>query len=277
MKFYRSHLFFFLFFLSSYGICFTQSASQISTLEEKLRNESSVSATILISLELSKLYSAEDLEKALNYAEAAYKKSVEYQSYKDQANSLNQIGKINMLNNNYDQALESFINSLNINKQYSDLKGAAISNILIGDVYREIGDEKRARNQYEQALQIGMKTKNLITQSVSNLSLGKLENKVGNQNLSLQYLILSNEQISLTNETSLKAEISYSLGMSYVKSNQFNKATQILTDSRAAAASWVRNNFAQFCRILQIFAKICRICRFLCKIQSKSAEFSQIV
>jgi len=231
MKFYSSHLFFFLFFLSSYGICFTQSASQISTLEEKLRNESSVSATILISLELSKLYSAEDLEKALNYAEAAYKKSVEYQSYKDQANSLNQIGKINMLNNNYDQALESFINSLNINKQYSDLKGAAISNILIGDVYREIGDEKRARNQYEQALQIGMKTKNLITQSVSNLSLGKLENKVGNQNLSLQYLILSNEQISLTNETSLKAEISYSLGMSYVKSNQFNKATQILIKS----------------------------------------------
>ena len=71
-----------------------------------------------------------------------HSKSTISQSYEDQANSLNQIGKVYMFENNYDLALEAFMNSLNINKKYADLKGSAISTVLIGDVYREIGDKK---------------------------------------------------------------------------------------------------------------------------------------
>ena len=114
----------------------------MKSLEKKLEIENSNSTIILISLELSKLYSENDLQKAMSYAQNALKKSKASQSYVDQTNALNQIGMVYMLEKNYDLALESFINSLNINKQYSDLKGTAISNVLIGDVYREIGDEK---------------------------------------------------------------------------------------------------------------------------------------
>ncbi len=231
MKIIYYKLLFFLFFFILSTLCFSQKTLKINSLEEKLKTEKSNSGIVFLSLELSKLYSNEDIEKSMSYAQKALAISIDSKSDKDQINSLNQVGKINMLNNDYDLALEAFINALNINKRISDLKETAISNLLIGDVYREIGDVKRSRNQYEQALQIGMKTKNLIVQSLSNLSLGKLEGKIGNENISLQYFILSNEQIELTNNTGLKGEVSYNLGKAYIKSNNLSAANQVLIQS----------------------------------------------
>ena len=230
----RSYFFFLLFYIVTFGVLNAQVNTQIDHLEKQLENENNNSREILISIELSKLYTEIDLKKALSYAQNALKKSTISQSYEDQANSLNQIGKVYMFENNYDLALEAFMNSLNINKKYADLKGSAISTVLIGDVYREIGDKKRSRNQYEQALQIGAKTKSLNVQAIANFSLGKLEAKANNQNLSIQYLILSHEQIVLTNETSLIGEISYSLGKSYILSNKLNTAVVFLIQSLKA-------------------------------------------
>ena len=113
----RSYFFFLLFYIVTFGVLNAQVNTQIDHLEKQLENENNNSREILISIELSKLYTEIDLKKALSYAQNALKKSTISQSYEDQANSLNQIGKVYMFENNYDLALEAFMNSLNINKK----------------------------------------------------------------------------------------------------------------------------------------------------------------
>ena len=118
----RSYFFFLLFYIVTFGVLNAQVNTQIDHLEKQLENENNNSREILISIELSKLYTEIDLKKALSYAQNALKKSTISQSYEDQANSLNQIGKVYMFENNYDLALEAFMNSLNINKKSPTMK-----------------------------------------------------------------------------------------------------------------------------------------------------------
>ena len=117
---------------------------------------------------------------SLSYAEKALLLSKTTRSIDDKIEALKQIGKIELSKGNYDVALENFIEALDINKGISDLKGVAGCRILMGDVYKKIGDERWAKKEYEKALEIGVKTKNSNITALSNYSLGMLEQYLGN-------------------------------------------------------------------------------------------------
>ncbi len=168
---------------------------------------------------------------SMEHAKKALLISSSSHSSENYVNALIQIGKIELIKTNYNLALESFIKALEINKENADIRGTAISMLLIGDVYKEIGDYKRARNQFEQVLNNGEKTKNNFIKAISNFSIGKLEYEVGNNNLSLQYLILANDLISLSNDVNLKADFSHELGHYYIKEGQLKNAIQVLIKS----------------------------------------------
>ena len=102
--------------------------------------------------------------------------------------------------------MEYFSSALDINKEISNLREIAKCDILIGDVYKKIGDKRRAKREYEKALEIGVKTKNSNITALANFSLGKLREYLGDKQNALELITLSNEQVNEQENLSLKAE-----------------------------------------------------------------------
>ena len=136
-----------------------QKSALIVDLEQRLSSEESQETQIKIYLDLSHLYSSIDQSLSLNYAEKALLITNSTKSLEDKVKALTQIGRIELAKNNYDVALETFIKALDINKEISNLAGVAKCRLLMGDVYKKIGDKRWAKREYEIALQIGIKTK----------------------------------------------------------------------------------------------------------------------
>ena len=208
-----------------------QKSALIVDLEQRLSNEESQEIQIKIYLDLSHLYSSIDQNLSLDYAEKALLITNSTKSLEDKANALCQIGRIELNKNNYDVALETFIKALDINKEASNLAGVAKCRLLMGDVYKKIGDKRWAKREYEISLQIGIKTKSSYVTAFSNYSLGILEKSLGNKKLALQLLELSNEQINEDANPKLQADISRGLGRLYIDLGRPNQGIRALRHS----------------------------------------------
>ena len=149
-----------------------QKSALIVDLEQRLTNEESQEIQIKIYLDLSHLYSSIDQNLSLDYAEKALLITNSTKSLEDKVKALCQIGRIELNKNNYDVALETFIKALDINKETYNLAGVAKCRLLMGDVYKKIGDKRWAKREYETSLQIGIKTKSSYVTAFSNYSLG---------------------------------------------------------------------------------------------------------
>ena len=209
----------------------SQTEVNILELETKLRTYKSDDNIIKTSLKLSNLYIASDLVKAKKYATKALNISINTHSIKDQVLANRQIGKIELIKLNYQEALEYYLKSSALNKNNSNIKQHAIDLILIGDVYKEIRDFKRTRNQYFKALNIGKKTKSNHIQAMANFAIGKVEEQENNKFLALEYFILSNQQIAQTSEIELKGEIAHYLGIFYFTAKRLNSAETHLLEA----------------------------------------------
>jgi len=202
----------------------SQAEINILELETKLRTYKSEDNIIKTNLKLSNLYIASDLDKAKKYATNALNISINTNSINDQVLSSRQLGKIELIKLNYQEALEFYLKSSSLNKNNSNIKQHAVDLILIGDVYKEIGDFKRTKNQYFKALNIGKKTKSNHIKAIANFALGKVEEQENNKFLALEYYILSNQQIAQTSKIELKGEIAHYLGIFYFNVKRFSSA-----------------------------------------------------
>jgi len=209
----------------------SQAEFNILELETKLRTYKSDDNIIKTSLKLSNLYIASDLVKAKKYAISALNLSININSINDQVLANRQIGKIELIKLNYQEALEYYLKSSSLNKNNSNIKQHAVDLILVGDVYKEIGDFKRTKNQYFKALNIAKKTKSNYIKAIANFALGKVEEKENNKFLALEYLILSNQQINQSSKIELKGEIAHYLGIFYFNIKSFNNAETHLLEA----------------------------------------------
>jgi signal transduction histidine kinase/DNA-binding response OmpR family regulator len=208
-----------------------QKSALIVDLEQRLSNEKSQEIQIKILLDLSHLYSSIDQSLSLDYAEKALLITNATKSLEDRVKALTQIGRIELNKNNYDVALETFIKALDINKEISNLAGVAKCRLLMGDVYKKIGDKRWAKREYETALQIGIKTKSSYITALSNYSLGILEKSLGNKKLALQLLELSNEQINEEENPKLQADVFRGLGQLYIDLGRPNQGIRAFRNS----------------------------------------------
>ena len=230
LKDFFKYLYSIFFFLSVVQLS-AQKSVLIVDLEQRLSTEKSQEIQIKIYLDLSHLYSSIDQTLSLDYAKKALLITNATKSLDDKVNALTQIGRIELNKNNYDVALETFIKALDLNKEISNLAGVAKCRLLMGDVYKKIGDKRWAKREYEKALQIGIKTKNSYITAFSNYSLGILEKSLGNKKLAIQLLELSDEQISEDENPKLQADISRGLGQLYVDLGRPNQGIKALRKS----------------------------------------------
>ena len=208
-----------------------QKSVLIVDLEQRLSVEDSKEIQVKIYLDLAHLYSTIDQKLSLDYAEKALLISNSTKSSEDKIKALVQIGRIELKRNNYDVALETFIKALDINKENANLPGIAKCRLLMGDVYKKIGDKRWAKKEYEMALKIGIKTKSSYVTALSNFSIGKLEKSLGNKRLALELIELSNDQVNEEENQLLKAEISRVLGQTYVDMGKPFKGIGVLKNS----------------------------------------------
>ena len=122
-----------------------QKSVLIVDLEQRLSVEDSKEIQVKIYLDLAHLYSTIDQKLSLDYAEKALLISNSTKSSEDKIKALVQIGRIELKRNNYDVALETFIKALDINKENANLPGIAKCRLLMGDVYKKIGDKRWAK------------------------------------------------------------------------------------------------------------------------------------
>ena len=230
LKRFFKYLYSTFFFLSVIQLS-AQKSVLIVDLEQRLSTEKSQEIQIKIYLDLSHLYSSIDQNLSLDYAQKALLITTATKSLEDKVNALTQIGRIELNKNNYDVALETFIKALDLNKEISNLAGVAKCRLLMGDVYKKIGDKRWAKREYEIALQIGIKTKNSYLIAFSNYSLGILEKSLGNKKLALQLLELSDEQINEDENPKLQADIARGLGQLYVDLGRPNQGIRALRKS----------------------------------------------
>ena len=230
LKSFFKYLYSIFFFLSVIQLS-AQKSVLIVDLEQRLSTEKSQEIQIKIYLDLSHLYSSIDQNLSLDYAQKALLITNATKSLEDKVNALTQIGRIELNKNNYDVALETFIKALDLNKEISNLAGVAKCRLLMGDVYKKIGDKRWAKREYEIALQIGIKTKNPYLIALSNYSLGILEKSLGNKKLALQLLELSDEQINEDENPKLQADIARGLGQLYVDLGRPNQGIRALRKS----------------------------------------------
>jgi len=230
LKSFFKYLYSIFFFLSVIQLS-AQKSVLIVDLEQRLSTEKSQEIQIKIYLDLSHLYSSIDQNLSLDYAQKALLITNATKSLEDKVNALTQIGRIELNKNNYDVALETFIKALDLNKEISNLAGVAKCRLLMGDVYKKIGDKRWAKREYEIALQIGIKTKNPYLIAFSNYSLGILEKSLGNKKLALQLLELSDEQINEDENPKLQADIARGLGQLYVDLGRPNQGIRALRKS----------------------------------------------
>ncbi len=208
-----------------------QKSVLIVDLEQRLSIEQSPEIIVKIYLDLAHLYTSIDKDLSLSYAEKALLLSKTTRSIDDKIDALKQIGKIELSKANYDVALEKFITALDINKEISNLPEVAKCEILIGEVYKKIGDNRRAKREFEKALEIGVKTKNTNITALANYSLGKHSQYIGETQNALKLITLSNDQVDEKEKPSLKAEICRSIGQLYISLGDIEEGITFLNSS----------------------------------------------
>lgn len=153
-----------VFFLQTIG----QNITKINELKYNVQIEDNTNTRIDQLLELSELYQDYDNEIAINYALEALTLSKGLHYNKGKINAYLQIGKLEKLRGNFSKAVESYEYGIEIYESYGDQKGAAIGNILIGDVFLAKSEFESARVYYQYGLDLGEKIKSNLVKALAN-------------------------------------------------------------------------------------------------------------
>lgn len=185
-----------------------QNKERINNLEIELSKNPPQDKVVEISLELSFLYEKSELKKAIQYAQTSLEISESINYTTQQIKALHQLGKLHLLNVEYDKALYFNQEALETAKEYANPKAIAYSYINIGDVYRKQNKEQLAKDNFFNAIKIGEKIKNETIKSTANSSLAELNKDLGKKNIATQFYIEALDNI-------LQTDNLYLQGMAY--------------------------------------------------------------
>jgi tetratricopeptide (TPR) repeat protein len=151
------------------------------------------------------LFTAEDDERFVSFA-------------------LNELGRAYYLRGDLNKALEYYGRALPIRHALNDRKGESFTLTAMGRAYSNgFGDDARARELYEQALQLGREIDNrrLVAQTLGDL--GRLDYKAGDYDAALKHY---NEALAavVNGDQSVKAEILTYIGLVYSAWGQHREA-----------------------------------------------------
>lgn len=213
-----------VFFLQTIG----QNITKINELKYNVQIEDNTNTRIDQLLELSELYQDYDNEIAINYALEALTLSKGLHYNKGKINAYLQIGKLEKLRGNFSKAVESYEYGIEIYESYGDQKGAAIGNILIGDVFLAKSEFESARVYYQYGLDLGEKIKSNLVKALANDGFGKLSTKQDKLYLAQQYYIIARDFIENSNDLAIKGMILKNAGQVESKLKNLNDALELL-------------------------------------------------
>lgn len=114
--------------------------------------------------------------------------------------------------------------AISIFQAIKDRKGIAKCNNLLGTVYGDLGDLKKAKGYFEECLNFLEKEQDKVLSGKVEINLGIINNIQGNFDLALSYYrraLLNFEKIS---DNKRIAEIRHNMGMTFLKKNEFDAA-----------------------------------------------------
>lgn len=114
----------------------------------------------------------EDVEKAKMYAQELLSLAMKLNDKKGVGNAYNILGSLKRKNDNYLEALKSYLNSVQAFESVQDTVGQAKAYNNIGNVYRDIYEYDKAIAYYHKALALHTLAKNKESMAITNRNLG---------------------------------------------------------------------------------------------------------
>lgn len=114
----------------------------------------------------------EDVEKAKMYAQELLSLAMKLNDKKGVGNAYNILGSLKRKNDNYLEALKSYLNSVQAFESVQDTVGQAKAYNNIGNIYRDIYEYDKAIAYYQKALALHTLAKNKESMAITNRNLG---------------------------------------------------------------------------------------------------------
>ena len=194
-----------------------------------------------------------DWPTARVYSEQALQRYHELGNRWGESDVLTTLGIISEFQGRYDEALQSHITSLAIDREIGANLPQGYSRISLGDVWAKLGDFPAARENYEQALNTFQKHNIPRTIFLSLRRLSKLALASGDAETALEY---SQEMLRLTQEHSDLLEREYvwrHLGQAQAAAGHLDEAVAMLR--QALALQRETNNRVAICEALSDLAQ----------------------
>lgn len=135
----------------------------------------------------------------------------------------------------WDQCFRNAKKAISIFQEIKDRKGIARCNNLLGTVYGDLGDLKKAKEYFEECLTFLDKEKDNALSGKVEINLGIINNIQGKFDPALSYYRRALLKFEKVSDTKRIAEIKHNMGMTFLKKGEFNTAISEFDKSIAAS------------------------------------------
>lgn len=214
----------FLFlFLASFFFANAQYA-KIDSLSSSLIETSSDEIKMEVYLEMSRTYSAIDLDTSVYYGTQSYDLALTNDWGEKQAEILVVIGYTHLNHGDIDKCFRHFERALTVSTQHKDTSSMAMVCNAIGVASWEMNDNEGAIRHFQNAHDLAQQVNNSVAYEASLNNLGMISGSLGRNEKSIQYF----EKFVTLSEKSEKwksvAMGNMNIGVSYEKMEEYEKA-----------------------------------------------------
>jgi len=195
----------------------------IDSLENQLALADNISK-IDYMIELSELYFEISLKKSADYADSALLESRKTNYKKGEADALNKIGNIHWITSNFNAAMESYLEALDIREEIGDSAGIAGCYNNLGIIASEFNDFDIAIEYTQKAYVINSKINNISDIATNYNNLGTYYHEMKKYSNALNYYFMN---LNLLEDLDDKTSLSYTLnniGEIYNENKKYSEA-----------------------------------------------------
>jgi serine phosphatase RsbU (regulator of sigma subunit)/tetratricopeptide (TPR) repeat protein len=209
-----------LIYFGILSVSFAQDTSLVAEmLQKKIKSTPQNREKVDLLNELAQAYEKNQPIEARTQAQDALVLAINIEYAEGEAQALKTIGNIYLLQSNYSQALEYFLNALKIFEELKQTKGIAETLNNVGNVYQNLGKFKEARQYYNQVIKIDEKNNDQKGLASSFNNIGALYYQQNNYDFALQYY----QKSLLINETT-QDEQGIALGLKNIGTVEYDQS-----------------------------------------------------
>jgi len=209
-----------LIYFGILSVSFAQDTSLVAEmLQKKIKSTPQNREKVDLLNELAQAYEENQPIEARTQAQDALVLAINIEYAEGEAQALKTIGNIYLLQSNYSQALEYFLNALKIFEELKQTKGIAETLNNVGNVYQNLGKFKEARQYYNQVIKIDEKNNDQKGLASSFNNIGALYYQQNNYDFALQYY----QKSLLINETT-QDEQGIALGLKNIGTVEYDQS-----------------------------------------------------